>query len=153
MAVTKIRKVSSSTLLALSVISVIIFAVFFFGGAEVDAKGNKDYAYTGLLLFWTYALFLVTFAATAIFAVINFASNKKGLVSSLAGFGAFVALLVITYAIGDGTPISGLNDASQTFNTSGWLKVTDMWLYSIYVLFIVTLGAAIWGSVSKALKR
>ena len=64
MAVTKIRKVSSSTLLALSVISVIIFAVFFFGGAEVDAKGNKDYAYTGLLLFWTYALFLVTFAAT-----------------------------------------------------------------------------------------
>ena len=144
MAVTKIRKVSSSTLLALSVISVIIFAVFFFGGAEVDAKGNKDYAYPGLLLFWTYALFL---------AVINFASNKKGLVSSLAGVGAFVALLVITYAIGDGTPISGLNDASQTYNTSGWLKVTDMWLYSIYVLFIVTLGAAVWGSVSKALKR
>ena len=41
------------------------------------------------------------------------------------------------------------NEASQTYNTSGWLKVTDMWLYSTYVLFVVTLGAVVWGGVSK----
>ena len=157
MAVTKIRKVSSYTLLILSCISVLIFFLFFLGGSETDAKGNTVYEYTGILLFWTYALFLVTVCATLVFACKNFAStfqtNSRGALVSIGGVVAFLALLAITYAIGSGEPIKGLNEASQSYNTSGWLKVTDMWLYSTYVLFIVTLGAAVWGSVSKALKR
>ena len=51
MAVTKIRKVSSTTLLVLTVVSVLIFILFFAGGAELDAKGNKDYAFTGIVLY------------------------------------------------------------------------------------------------------
>jgi len=157
MAVTKIRKVSSYTLLALSAISILIFILFFVGGSELDAKGNKVYEYTGILLFWTYALFLVTVCATLVFACKNFAStfqtNSRGALVSIGGVVAFLALLAITYAIGSGEPIKGLNEASQSYNTSGWLKVTDMWLYSTYVLFILTVGAAIWGGISKALKR
>ena len=157
MAVTKIRKVSSYTLLALSAISILIFVLFFAGGSELDAKNNKVYEYTGALLYWTYALFLVTISATLIFACKNFArsfqSNSRGALVSIGGLVAFLALLAITYAIGSGEPIKGLNEASQSYNTSGWLKVTDMWLYSIYVLFVLTIGAAIWGGISKALKR
>nr|WP_311472226.1 hypothetical protein [uncultured Porphyromonas sp.] len=157
MAVTKIRKVSSYTLLILSCISVLIFFLFFLGGSETDAKGNTVYEYTGILLFWTYTLFLVTVCATLVFACKNFAStfqtNSRGALVSIGGVVAFLALLAITYAIGSGEPIKGLNEASQSYNTSGWLKVTDMWLYSTYVLFILTVGAAIWGGISKALKR
>jgi len=157
MAVTKIHKVSSYTLLALSAISILIFILFFAGGSELDAKNNKVYEYTGALLYWTYALFLVTISATLIFACKNFASsfqsNSRGALVSIGGLVAFLALLAITYAIGSGEPIKGLNEASQSYNTSGWLKVTDMWLYSIYVLFVLTIGAAIWGGISKALKR
>ena len=157
MAVTKIRKVSSYTLLILSCISVLIFFLFFLGGSETDAKGNTVYEYTGILLFWTYALFLVTVCATLVFACKNFIStfqtNSRGALVSIGGVVAFLALLAITYAIGSGEPIKGLNEASQSYNTSGWLKVTDMWLYSPYVLFILTVGAAIWGGISKALKR
>ena len=157
MAVTKIRKVSSYTLLILSCISVLIFFLFFLGGSETDAKGNTVYEYTGILLFWTYALFLVTVCATLVFACKNFAStfqtNSRGALVSIGGVVAFLALLAITYAIGSSEPIKGLNEACQSYNTSGWLKVTDMWLYSTYVLFILTVGAAIWGGISKALKR
>ena len=157
MAVTKIRKVSSYTLLILSCISVLIFFLVFLGGSETDAKGNTVYEYTGILLFWTYALFLVTVCATLVFACKNFIStfqtNSRGALVSIGGVVAFLALLAITYAIGSGEPIKGLNEASQSYNTSGWLKVTDMWLYSTYVLFILTVGAAIWGGISKALKR
>ena len=155
MAVTKIRKVSSYTLLILSCISVLIFFLFFLGGSETDAKGNTVYEYTGILLFWTYALFLVTVCATLVFACKNFAStfqtNSRGALVSIGGVVAFLALLAITYAIGSGEPIKGLNEASQSYNTSGWLKVTDMWLYSTYVLFVVTLGAVVWGGVSNRL--
>ena len=155
MAVTKIRKVSSTTLLVLTVVSVLIFILFFAGGAELDAKGNKDYTFTGILLYWTYFLFLVTIVATIYFALRNivsaFQTNSRRAMLSIGSLVAFVVLLGITYAIGDGEPIKGLNEASQAYNTAGWLKVTDMWLYSTYVLFIVTLGAVIWGGVSNRL--
>ena len=155
MAVTKIRKVSSTTLLVLLALSVLIFVLFFAGGSELDAKGNKDYAFTGILLYWTYFLFLVTIVATIYFALRNivsaFQTNSRRAMLSIGSLVAFVVLLGITYAIGDGEPIKGLNEASQAYNTAGWLKVTDMWLYSTYVLFVVTLGAVVWGGVSNRL--
>ena len=155
MAVTKIRKVSSTTLLVLLVLSVLTFILFFSGGSELDAKGNKDYAFTGILLYWTYFLFLATVVATLFFAGRSIATNKtKDAVARKSNLISVVVLLVSLvagYFIGSGDAIQGLNEASQTYNTSGWLKVTDMWLYSTYALFVVTLGAVIWGGVSKRL--
>ena len=157
MAVTKIRKVSSTTLLVLLALSVLIFVLFFAGGSELDAKGNKDYTFTGTLLYWTYFLFIATVVATIFFAGRSIATNKtKDAVarkSNLISTVVLVVSLVLGYLIGSGEAIKGLNEASQAYNTSGWLKVTDMWLYSTYVLFILTVGAAIWGGISKALKR
>ena len=155
MAVTKIRKVSSTTLLVLTVVSVLIFILFFAGGAELDAKGNKDYTFTGILLYWTYFLSIATIVATIFFAGRSIATNKtKDAVarkSNLISTVVLVVSLVLGYLIGSGEAIKGLNEASQAYNTSGWLKVTDMWLYSTYVLFVVTLGAVVWGGVSKRL--
>ena len=100
MAVTKIRKVSSYTLLALSAISILIFILFFVGGSELDAKGNKVYEYTGALLYWTYALFLVVIVTTIGFACKNFfnsfQTNSRGALLSVGGLVAFLALLGIT---------------------------------------------------------
>ena len=154
MAVTKIRKVSSTTLLVLLALSVLIFVLFFAGGSELDAKGNKDYAFTGILLYWTYFLFIVTVLATLFFAgrshrLTNKTKDVVARKSNLISVVVLVVSLLLGYAIGSGEAIKGLNEASQAYNTSGWLKVTDMWLYSTYVLFVVTLGAVIWGGVSK----
>ena len=157
MAVTKIRKLSSMTLLVLTALSVIIFLVFFLGGSTVDAKNNTDYKFTGLLLFWGYFLFCATTVAALFFAGRSLLTDKsKDKVASRAGMIAVCVLLVslvLGYLIGSGDTIKGLNEASQTYNTSGWLKVTDMWLYSIYVLFIATVGAVVWGGLSSRLLK
>ena len=141
MAVTKIRKVSSTTLLVLLALSVLIFVLFFAGGSELDAKGNKDYAFTGILLYWTYFLSIAT----------NKTKDAVGRKSNLISTVVLVVSLLAGYFIGSGEAIKGLNEASQAYNTAGWLKVTDMWLYSTYVLFVVTLGAVVWGGVSNRL--
>ena len=73
--------------------------------------------------------------------------RKSNLISTV----VLVVSLLAGYFIGSGEAIKGLNEASQAYNTAGWLKVTDMWLYSTYVLFIVTLGAVVWGGVSNRL--
>ena len=152
MAVTKIRKVSSTTLLVLLALSVLIFVLFFAGGSELDAKGNKDYAFTGILLYWTYFLFIVTVLATLFFAGRSIATNKtkdavarKPTLSPSSSSSSHSSSAMLSVAV----RLSRVLTSSQTYNTSGWLKVTDMWLYSTYVLFVVTLGAVIWGGVSK----
>lgn len=156
MAVTGIRKTSSTTLLVLIAISAIVFGVFLFGGNTLDAKDNKVYNYTDLLLYWTYALGIVSLLTVLVFVLKDFvaklASSPKEAVQSIIGPLALVALLVVTYAIGDTTPLK-LNEEAQKFNSEGWLKVSDMWIYSTYVLLIGTIAAAVWGAIKSAFNR
>ena len=50
MAVTKIRKMSSWTLLVVSLISIVVLGMFFGGGITNPGEEMKEYVYTGLLL-------------------------------------------------------------------------------------------------------
>lgn len=156
MAVTSIRKSSSYALLALATISLIVFALFFLGGYEFDAKGNKVYGFTDLLIYWTYILGFLTILSVCLFALKGFFSklseNAREALKSIIGPLALVALLVITYFIGDDTPMK-VSAEAQRFNTSGWLKLSDMWIYSTYVLLFATIVAAIFGSIKSALNR
>lgn len=156
MAVTGIRKSSSYILLALAAISLVVFALFFFGGYELDAKDNKVYNFTDLLIFWTYILGAVSIATVLVFVLKDFvaklASNPGEALKSVAGPLVFVALLVITYVIGDATPLN-LNEEAERFNTAGWLKMADMWIYSTYVLLAACIGAAVFGSIKSSLNR
>ena len=53
MAVTKIRKISSWTLLISSIISIIVLGMFYAGGVVDPAAEMKEPIYTGLLINWT----------------------------------------------------------------------------------------------------
>ncbi|MDR1524208.1 MAG: hypothetical protein LBS79_02980 [Tannerella sp.] len=158
MAVTKIRKISSWTLLFVSLISVAILALYYFGGVGEPLNGEmKNPVYTGELLYWAYlllglcALSMVLFGITQFFN--KFRTNPKGAIMSLVVFVGFVILLIIAYAIGDETPLSGINADSQKFNTENWLKITDMWLYAMYILLILCVVAMIGGSVRKIINK
>lgn len=157
MTVTGIKKISSSTLLIFSLITIVVVALFFGGGYEYDEKGNKVYEFTDIMLWWTYALFGITVLATLGFALkgffSSFANNPKAALLSVGGVLGLVALLAITYAMGDGTPLTTINEDSQKFNTEGWLKVTDMWLYTTYVLFSLVVGASLFGAISRVFKK
>ncbi|MDR0995006.1 MAG: hypothetical protein LBL81_01800 [Tannerella sp.] len=159
MAVTKIRKISSTTLLVMAAILVVVLVVFLFGGTNPPLNGKMLYPkQTDLLLYWMYIMFGVTVAVALIFVIVQFANSfrahpKKAL-GGLLVLVAFAALLIITYAIGDGTPMPELNkDATVAYNTSGWLKVADMMIYSIYAMFALTILAIIWGVARGAFRK
>lgn len=157
MAVTKIRKVSSWTLLISSIISVVALIMFYTGGVVDPAAEMKEPVYTGLLLNWTYVLFGLTIASTIVLAAWQFLGSlkndaKSGLMSLLV-LVLFVALLGITYTLGDATPLTGLNADSQAYNTTGWLKITDMWIYSTYALIALIILAVVWGTIRRILSR
>ena len=156
MAVTRIRRISRWTLYVSSVISGVILALFYFGGLGepygIDAFKNP--IYTGELLIWSYILLIICAAGMLLFGIVQFGSNivtnpKAGLMS-LAVLGAFFILLVVAYSVGDGALLTiRLNDESQKFNTEFWLKITDMWLYAMYILSVLSILAILWSSIRK----
>lgn len=157
MAVTKIRKISSYTLLTCTVISLVVLGMFFLGGVEDPSAEMKAPIYTGLLLNWMYILLGLAAASTLIFAVWQFAgsmkTNPKG---ALMGLGVIVLLfgmMFVCYAVGDGTAIPGLNADIQKYNIPFWLKTTDMWLYSTYIMLTLCIIAILWGSLKKVMGK
>lgn len=156
MSVTKIRKFSSWTLLICAIITIVILGLFYMGGSTMVGE-NKNYNNTGLLLDWTYVIFIVTVVSMAIFALWHFVSilktNPKQAMMSLGVLALFAVLLIATYSIGDGTPLTNLNADSQDYNTSFWLKVTDMWINSTIVLFVIIVLAVLAGSIKKLVGR
>lgn len=157
MAVTKIRKLSSWTVLIISLITVVVVGIFFGGGVVDPAAEVKDYVYTELLLNWTYLVFFLTIIALVVLGVWQYASvlktNPKSAVMSLVVLVLFALLLIVTYSIGDGTPLTTLNADSQTYNTSFWLKCTDMWIQSTIVLFVLIIAAIAWGTVKRIMSK
>ena len=157
MAVTKIRKMSSWTLLIVSVISLVVLGMFYAGGVVDASVEMKEPIYTGLLINWTSVLFFVTIISTILFAIWQFVTllktNAKSAVTSLIVVVVFAAILFISYSIGDATPLKGLNADSQVYNVPMWLKVTDMWIWSTVVLMILIVAAVVWGSVKRMLNR
>ena len=156
MAVTKIRKMSSWTLLIVSLISLVVLGMFFGGGVVNPGEEMIEYVHTGLLLNWTSALFFITIISMVLFAIWQFITllkvNPKSAVTSLVVVVAFAAMMFITYSIGDATPLNGLNADSQEFNTAGWLKITDLWIMSTVVLLVLIIACVVWGSVKRMIK-
>lgn len=157
MAVSKIRKLSSWTLLLISIITVAVVGIFFGGGVTDPAAENKNYVYTELLLNWTYLVFFVTIIALVLLGVWQYASvlrtNPKGAMMFLGVLVLFALMLIVTYSMGDGTPLTTLNADSQTYNTPFWLKCTDMWIQSTIVLFVLIIVAICWGTVKRMLSK
>lgn len=154
-------KVSYYVLYAMFAIILIVLGIFFFGG---NAQGDAvipgvdpemwQPAQTDSLLYLMYALFGLSVAATVVAAVFQFGSALKDspakAVKSLLGLVLLVVVLVIAWSIGDGTPLV-IRGYDGTDNVSFWLKLTDMFLYSIYILLFVTIVAIIASGIKKKL--
>jgi small-conductance mechanosensitive channel len=159
MAVTKIRKVSSWTLLAVIIGLLAVLAAFLFGGENPPLNGKMLYPKnTDLLLYWMYAMFALTLVVALVFALMQFfrafQRNAKKALGGLLVIIAFVAMLFVCYSMGDGAAIPQLaKDATATYNVAGWLKEADMMIYSIYVMFVLVILAIVWGAIRGLFRK
>lgn len=157
MATAKIRKTSTFTLWALIAISIIVILAFFFGGDSLDAKGNLVYENTSLLLVWTYILSGLTILATVVLGLFSRpkAAHPDVLAkkSTLIVLAVFVITILVSYFLGDSTALTTLNADNQEFNTPTWLKLTDTFLYSTYILSALIVVAVLWGALKKAFDK
>ncbi len=150
MAVTKIHRTSRTVLIIGVLISIVVMGLFYFGGQaapeDLVAGDLSQPLFTDLLLYWAYILLALTVIVLIGFAVTDFLrglrENPKKALSGLLVLLVLVALLVITYIMGDGTLLN-IPGYTGSDNVPTMLKMTDMWLYSCYVMLVVTLLAMI----------
>ena len=125
----------------IALILVVLGMFFGVGYNETNAAGLVEPANTPALMYLMYGMFAVTVIATLIGAIAQFGGalkdNPKGAVKSLLGLILLVVLLIVTYNIGSSETVV-LGDGSE-YSDVTMLKVSDMLLYSTYVLFGICL--------------
>lgn len=108
------------------------------------------------LLIWLYILLLVTLISVVCFSVVQslerWKVDKRSMVRPLVGMLSLILLLGVSYGLGSGVPLP-ISGYDGTENTYCLLKITDMWMYSIYVLLAVCLLSVIVGIVWSYIKK
>ena len=138
----------------IALIFVVLGMFFGVGYNETNAAGLVEPANTPALMYLMYGMFAVTVIATLIGAIAQFGGalkdNPKGAIKSLLGLILLVLLLVVTYNMGSSETV--VLGGGAEYSDVTMLKVTDMFLYSTYVLFaIAAIGALV--NLSGIFKR
>ena len=139
----RIQKVSGTVLYVMLAITLVILGMFFFGGETpldqrlVADTAMEEPAHTDALIYWMYILFgiavIITIAAAIYQFVTGFIDSPMTTITSLLGLILIIVVLVISWAMGSDQPLvmPGYDGAE---NVPFWLKLTDMFLYTIYIM-------------------
>lgn len=154
-------KVSYYVLYVIFAAILVVLALFYFcGGAQgdavimsVDAEMWQP-AQTDTLIYLMYSLFVLAVIAMVSAFIFQFGSalkdNPGRALKSLGGLLILIVVAVIAWTMGSDQPLN-IPGYDGTDNVPFWLKLTDMWLYSIYILLAVTVLAIIINSIKKKL--
>lgn len=149
-------KISGYILYALFAVILAVLGLYYFGGEmetpivpELSNPANTQalivlmYALLGSAIAITVLAFLFQFGA-------SFKENPANALKSLLGLVFLVLVLVVSWFMGseDALVLPGYDG---TDNVPFWLKLTDMFIYSIYFLLLVTIVSMIGSSIKKKL--
>lgn len=154
-------KVSYYVLYVMLAAIVVVLGLFYFGGnasgdsvlTNVDSEMWQP-AHTDTLIYLVYVLLGVAVVATVAAFLFQFGTalkdNPGKALKSLIGVIILVVVVFIAWTMGSGEPLN-IPGYSGTDNVPFWLKITDMFLYTIYILLGATVLAIIFSSIKKKL--
>ena len=120
-------------------ITLVISLLFYFGG-EIDPTDERpEPVYTDILLYWIYTILSFCIIVTALFTIRKFLIRLKNSPRKAIRFILIPVTLAIVMTI--------------AWSLYFWLKVTDMFLYTIYFLLGMGIVSVIYYNVKKALQK
>ena len=141
-------KASKWALAILFILSAVVLVLFFGVGygnqTYLNNKNLTDPQFTGLLLIWLYSLVGICVLSVLGFGIVAGIRNLKTKTTSQqrTGFAGWVfiftfAILVVSYFLSSTTPVR--KGDGELVNTVWALQLTDVCLYSIYALVVVSI--------------
>lgn len=115
----------------------VVLGMFYFVGYNNPVGEYNEPQNTEALMYLMYAMFGVSVIITLLGALAQFAGalkdNPKSAIKSLLGLILLIVLLIVTYNMGSSETVV-LGDGTE-YSDVTMLKVSDMLIYSTYVLF------------------
>lgn len=141
----KSHQISNWVFIALFIVSIIVFGMFYLVGFDNPQGEYNAPEYTDLLIKFMYFMIVLCIVAAVGFAIFNGISlvgGPKGVnISGVPGgliagvsWGIFVIALVVSYIMASDAPIK---TGDGVYDDVFWLKMTDMFIYAIYALMVV----------------
>jgi len=128
----------------------IIFLGLIIGAGDEAVKAGEASGSVDTFMYIAYAVLVVTLAFVVVFTLKNVFTNTSGLKNTLIGIGAFVAVLVIAYAVSTG------DNTEYKYNglvaTSGESTMAGAGLVAFYILMVVAAGSMLFAGVKKMIK-
>jgi hypothetical protein len=122
------------------------------GDDEIKAAAlNGDTAIVDPMAFVAYIILGLVLAFVIIFVIKNLFTNTSGLKNTLIGFGAFAAVLFISYVMSGGDPMQyKLQDG---FATESQSQMVGAGLTAFYILIVVAALTMILSGVKKVISK
>ena len=137
-------KVSYYIMYALFAVILIVLALFYGVGYNNIVGEYNAPEYTDTLIYLMYILLGLAVASAIVAAILQFVAalrdNPKNAVRSLIGLVLLVIVICVTYAMGSDASVT---TGGGVYDDKFWLKITDMFLYSIYFLMGVAILATL----------
>lgn len=150
-------RVSYYVLYAIFAIIVVVLCLFYFGGndAPVGPEQMTNPAYTDALLYLMYGLLGFTVAVTVVAFIAQFGAalkdNPMATIKSLLGVVLLAVVMIVAWSMGSEETLV-LPGYEGTDNVPFWLKLTDMFLYTLYFLVAACVVAILGSSIKKAVQ-
>lgn len=155
-----IEKLPSIVLYLLLALGVVVGVAFYAGGSvgsiEVAGDTLNVPRFTDMFTNWCYALVGLTMLATLIFIVLNFVNafrySVKKAIKSLIVIALFILVFVVAWFLGSPEEMKILG-YEGTDNVGFWAQLTDMIIYSVYILTAATVCTIIGSTLYVKVKK
>jgi len=148
--VNKLSKYLNYVLYLLLAATVVLAGLFYFGG-EVEDAAMTTPLYTETFLNYGFILLIGAAAISIIFEIVNLILHPKNAIRSLISIGILGIIVLISYSMGDGTPLE-LVGYDGPDNVPSMLILADVFLYTVYILLGGVLLSILYTEVSRAFR-
>jgi hypothetical protein len=153
-----IKILGISLILISFLLLIAFFATFGQGSGMIDSAAGEAIhvpLLTDAVLFWVYGLFAVTIIvsiAAALFVFIkSLISSPMSALKSLIPIVLFAGIFVVSFIFGSGEKMSIIG-YEGTQNVGTWAQISDMFIYTIYTLFVIIILTIFGSRIYTALK-
>ena len=139
----KVLSIVKYLLLAVSVV-LTVFVMFAAEGSDAQSSSLD------MVLYWSYFLLGATVLGVIVFPLINLVKNPKGAMRSLLGLALLVVVLLIGFALSSAEPV--VTAANHVFDNVLELRLSDVGLYTAYIVFAATILTIVVTEIIKVIK-
>ena len=129
----------------------LLLAILFQGDDTIEMNALQgDFGSVSYIIYLAQAVLAITVLLSLGFSMKNLASDKQKMIGSLKAIGAFLVVLVLAYLFSSGeeTPLQ-----DGEFLSASGARWVETGIRMFYFLTIIAVGAMLYGSIIKLIKK